>query len=292
MARQRLGQHFLNSPAWQQRILERLPFSADDVWVEIGAGHGEMTRHLAQRALRVVTIETDARLAENIRRNIESGVEEWRGVELTEGDVLSLDIGKLVGTSAGSERFRVYGNLPYYITSPILHHLFQWVDRIASIHVVIQLEVADRIAARPGPSSSAGGRDYGYLSVACQYYARPEIALKIPPGAFRPPPKVDSALVSMTMPGERAGLVIDNDEAFLEFVRLCFAQKRKTLHNNLRAIAPSEIIHRAIAECDLSEDVRAERLSVKEFALLRTKILSAGKDSAQAGRADDPAHRS
>lgn len=292
MARQRLGQHFLSSPAWQQRILDRLPFSADDVWVEIGAGHGEMTRHLAQRARRVVTIETDVRLADNLQRNIESGVEEWRGIDLAEGDVLSLDIGKLVGPSAGGERFRVYGNLPYYITSPILHHLFQWADRIASIHIVIQLEVAERIAARPGPSSSAGGRNYGYLSVACQYYAQPEIALKLPPGAFRPPPKVDSALVSMTIPGERTALAIDDDEAFLEFVRLCFAQKRKTLRNNLRAVAPDNIIRRAIAECGLPEDVRAERLSVKEFVLLRTKILSSEKDSVQAGRANDPAHRS
>ena len=274
MARQRLGQHFLSSPAWQARILAELPEEvaegARDIWVEIGPGHGEMTRHLARRAGRLVAVEADARLAENLRREIEAHPDEWPGVVIAEGDVLTKDLAGLAvpGGESGSSgrKFRVYGNLPYYITSPILHHLFQWADRIASIHIVIQLEVAERIAARPGV------RDYGYLSVACQFYARPEIALKIPPGAFRPPPKVTSAMVTMTLPGERAALGVKDEAKFLGFVQKCFAQKRKTLANNLRSFVPEVAIREALKACGLASDVRAEQISVKQFAELEARL--------------------
>ena len=277
MARQRLGQHFLSSPAWQARILAELPVqlpdSTGDIWLEVGPGHGEMTRHLARRAERLVAVEADARLAENLRREIAAHPDEWPGVTIAEGDVLSKDLGALAfpadqsGPARGDRKFRVYGNLPYYITSPILHHLFQWADRIASIHIVIQLEVAERIAARPGV------RDYGYLSVACQFYARPKIALKIPAGAFRPPPKVTSALVTMTLPGDRVGLGIKDEAEFLKFVQKCFAQKRKTLLNNLRSFVPEEKIRNALTAGGLASDARAEQMSVAQFAELQRRLV-------------------
>ena len=175
------------------------------------------------------------------------------------GDVLEQDFAAL----AGGERFRVYGNLPYYITSPILHQLFNYADQIDSIHVVIQLEVAERIVAQPGR------REYGYLSAACQFYTQPRIALRLPPGAFSPPPKVKSALVEMNLPGERARLNIGdarNETRFLKFVRTCFSQKRKTLRNNLRAISSEEQIHAALTATGLRLDARAEQLSLSQFA--------------------------
>jgi 16S rRNA (adenine1518-N6/adenine1519-N6)-dimethyltransferase len=261
MARQKLGQHFLGEPAWQKRILETLPRDPDDVWLEIGAGHGEMTRLLAGQGRRVASIETDARLAENLRRKIEEHPTEWPSVEIISGDVLQLDLRKLAG-----DRFRVYGNLPYYITSPILHHLFGYADQIASLHTVIQFEVAARIAARPGR------REYGYLSVACQFYARPEIVLRIPPGAFCPPPRVTSALVCMTLPGERASLGVRDERTFLEFVQTCFGQKRKTLRNNLRGIASDDRIHAALDASALRPDARAEQLSLAQFSALFAAI--------------------
>jgi 16S rRNA (adenine1518-N6/adenine1519-N6)-dimethyltransferase len=263
MARQKLGQHFLGDPAWQKRILETLPREADDVWLEIGAGHGEMTRSLASRGRRVISIEKDARLAENLRQRIQSHPAEWPSVEIVSGDVLQLDLGKLVGGG----RFRVYGNLPYYITSPILHHLFSYADQIASIHIVVQFEVAARIATRPGR------REYGYLSAACQFYTHPEIVLRIPPGAFLPPPRVTSALLRMTLPGERVSLRIRDQQAFLEFVQMCFGQKRKTLRNNLRAIAPDNRIHAALESCELRPDARAEQLSLAQFSALFAAII-------------------
>ncbi len=261
MARQKLGQHFLGNPAWQKRILETLPRDPDDVWLEIGAGHGEMTHLLASRGRRVISIETDARLAENLRRKIEEHPAEWPSVEIVSGDVLQLDLGKLAGG-----RFRVYGNLPYYITSPILHHLFQYADQIASIHIVIQFEVAERIAARPSR------REYGYLSAACQFYSRPEILLRIPPGAFRPPPRVTSALVRMALPGERASLAVRDEQHFLKFVQTCFGHKRKTLRNNLRSLASDDRIHAALDSCELRPDARAEQLSLAQFSALFAAI--------------------
>jgi 16S rRNA (adenine1518-N6/adenine1519-N6)-dimethyltransferase len=257
MARQRLGQHFLGDMGWRKRILAELPLVANDTWIEIGPGHGEMTQLLAGAGRRVIAIEADAKLAEGLRAAVDTEPERWPGVEVIRSDVLAADIGKL---RAGN--FHVYGNLPYYITSPIVHHLFRWADRISSIHIVIQLEVAQRIAANPGV------RDYGYLSTLCQFYAKPKIALRIPPGAFRPPPQVKSALVSMTLPGERARLFVPNEKLFLEFVQTCFGQKRKTLRNNLRQIAGDGKIHEALATANLRPDARAEQLTLAQFAAL------------------------
>lgn len=257
MPRQKLGQHFLSGPGWQKRILNTLPLGADDLWIEIGAGHGEMTRLLAAKGRRVIAIEADPRLAANLQEAVRARPDEWPGVEIVAGDVLELDLAKLAGG-----KFRVYGNLPYYITSPILHQLFGCANQILSIHVMMQFEVAARIVARPGR------REYGYLSAACQFYARPELALKIPPGAFRPPPKVTSALVRMALPGEGASLGIADEAKFLKFIQLCFGHKRKTLRNNLLTIASDQKIHDALASCGLRPDARAEQLPLAQFAKL------------------------
>jgi 16S rRNA (adenine1518-N6/adenine1519-N6)-dimethyltransferase len=257
MARQRMGQHFLGDAAWRQRILKILAPGANETWIEIGAGHGEMTQMLAADGRRVVAIEADSRLAEDLRQKVSSHPRDWPNLEIVSRDVLTADLHELVSGS-----FRVYGNLPYYITSPILHHLFEYAGQIRSIHIVIQLEVAERIAAKPGR------REYGYLSALCQFYANPEIVLRIPPGAFRPPPRVQSALVRMTLPGERAELNVSDEKEFLEFIQGCFGQKRKTLRNNLRQLAPDRKIHQALEDCGLRPDSRAEQLTLAQFAAL------------------------
>ncbi|MGA7855987.1 MAG: 16S rRNA (adenine(1518)-N(6)/adenine(1519)-N(6))-dimethyltransferase RsmA [Candidatus Acidiferrales bacterium] len=261
MARQRLGQHFLGDIGWRKRILATLPLGPNDIWVEIGPGHGEMTQFLAGDGRRVIAVEADPRLAEGLRASADAQPQQWPGVEVVSGDVLETDIGRLA-----TGNFHVYGNLPYYITSPILHHLFHWAGQIASIHIVIQLEVAERIVARPNV------RDYGYLSTFCQFYAHPKIALRIPPGAFHPPPKVKSALVSMTLPGERAHLNVADEKRLLEFVQACFAQKRKTLRNNLLEIADDQKIHDALAATGLRSDARAEQLTLAQFAALFSRL--------------------
>jgi 16S rRNA (adenine1518-N6/adenine1519-N6)-dimethyltransferase len=250
MTPQPLGQHFLGDAGWRARILEAIAPASDQVWVEIGAGGGEMTCELVGRVGRLIAIELDARMVERLR-SATAGM----GVEIVSGDVLALDLVKIAGP-----RFRVYGSLPYYITSPILRRLFDIVDHIEEIDVVIQLEVAQRVAARPK------SRDYGWLSVLAQYYTRPEILLRIPPGAFRPPPKVESALVRMRPPGEKARLGIADEGRFLQFAAACFAHKRKTLVNNLKARYGADKVRGALVGMGLGERARAEEMGVGEIA--------------------------
>ncbi len=273
MARQPLGQHFLISETWRERIRSELAPPATAPWVEIGAGRGEMTRELARDGVRVVAIETDARLIPFLRAL------SLPGVEIIHGDVLEADLAALAGGP-----FRVYGNLPYYITSPILHRLLGvFAANIRDVHIVVQREVAVRIAAHPG------GREYGYLSAFCQFYARPEILLPIPPGAFEPPPKVDSALLRLTLPGEGAALGLDAGAvpAFLNWLKICFAQKRKTLRNNLRGHANAKQIANAFAAAEIDPDARAEQLALSQMARLFEMLGSHSMESraARPGRA-------
>lgn len=266
MARQKLGQHFLADAGWREEIARAIRVSPDSIapspagrdasycWIEIGAGHGEMTEHLAATGAQVYAVELDPVLASALKRV----AKRFPNLEIVSADILESDIGKI----AAGKRVRVYGNLPYYITSPILHHLFTSAELIEEIHIVIQQEVALRLAARPGT------RDYGYLSVLTQYFSRPELVLEIPRGAFRPPPEVDSALVTLRFPGDRAKLPQMDGEAFLEFVKLCFAQKRKTLLNNLKSQWKPELVRQALAKLNLRADARAEQLSVASLAAI------------------------
>lgn len=211
-----------------------------------------MTEHLAANGVPVHAIELDATLARQLQRL----TQRFPNLTIVPGDALQSDI---AGIAAG-RRVRIYGNLPYYITSPILHHLFRFAKRIDEMHIVIQNEVAERLTAEPN------SKPYGYLSVATQLYARPELVLRIPREAFRPPPDVGSALVTLRLPGAGANLGLSSDEEFLDFVKLCFAQKRKTLLNNLRSTFHPDQIRGALERLNLRPDARAEQLSVPGFA--------------------------
>jgi len=272
MARQRLGQHFLVDTDWREQIaraigawppatlgspaVDAVPVAEETYsWIEVGAGHGEMTEHLASTGAAVYAIELDALLLARLRKL----AKRFPNLTVVHGDVLESDLAAL----AAGRRIRLYGNLPYYITSPILHHLFTFADRIDEIHIVIQEEVALRLTAKPET------KQFGYLSVVTQLYTRPELVMRIPRSAFRPPPEVGSALVTLRLPGDRAKLAIPDEAAFLDFVKLSFAQKRKTLVNNLRTLAKPDVVREALARENLRLDVRAEQLSVSQFAALR-----------------------
>ncbi len=271
MSPEKLGQHFLTGEGWREKILAAIRPAADGVWLEIGAGHGEMTSLLAACVRRVVAVELDASLAGGLREVTAP----LGNVSIISGDVLALDLPAiLIGAGGDADRFHVYGNLPYYITSPILHRLFESAARIEGIHVVIQMEVAERLRARPG------SRAYGYLSVLAQFYSRPEIRLRIPPGAFRPRPKVFSALVSMPLPGGGAGLGIESHAEFFDFVKLCFAQKRKTLWNNLRASIEEGRARKILDAARIEPRARAEELTLAQFAELFR--AAQGSDSSSA----------
>lgn len=272
MARQRLGQHFLSDPGWREKIAHAIRVSPHGMhaaaatgkgscWIEIGAGHGEMTEHLLKSGMPVIAVEIDPRLIERLQQLAQP----HPNLTVIPGDVLQTDLASL----AGGRRMRIYGNLPYYITSPLLHHFFQYANQIDEIHIVIQLEVAQRLTARPD------NKLYGYLSVATQFYSRPEFALRLPRGAFRPPPEVGSALVSLRFPGEGAKLQVTDAREFLEFVKTCFTQKRKTISNNLRPLAAPEHVRPILKDLNLREDARAEQLTVAQLAALYLAISSA-----------------
>lgn len=269
MTRQRLGQHFLANVDWQEQISRAIRVSrrstaplsgADYCWIEIGAGHGEMTEHLASTGAPVYAVEIDPHLGDHLRHLSK----QFGNLNVVQNDVLEVDI----PTLAAGRRIRVYGNLPYYITSPILHRLFSCADLIDEIHIVIQTEVALRLAAQPRTKA------YGYLSVVTQLYSRPEFVFEIPRDAFSPPPKVTSTLVTLRLPGERAKLDLSDIDSFLEFVKICFAQKRKNLVNNLRTLADPEAVRKELVSLELRPDARAEQLSVAQLAALSRAIAA------------------
>jgi 16S rRNA (adenine1518-N6/adenine1519-N6)-dimethyltransferase len=273
MARQRLGQHFLADIDWREQIaravgvsphspLHSEPTSPESYcWIEVGAGHGEMTEHLAATGASVYAVEFDAQLAARLQKL----AKKIPNLTVVQGDILETDLSAL----AASRRIRLYGNLPYYITSPILHHFFLFADQIDEIHIVIQEEVAQRLAAKPE------NKQYGYLSVVTQLYTRPELVLRIPRNAFSPPPEVGSALVTLRLPGERAKLYLRDELDFLDFVKLCFSQKRKTLVNNLRSIADPKTVREILAARNLRPDTRAEQLTVAQFAAIHAALADA-----------------
>jgi 16S rRNA (adenine1518-N6/adenine1519-N6)-dimethyltransferase len=230
-------------------------------WIEVGAGHGEMTEHLASTGAAVYAIEVDALLIARLQRV----AKKFPNLTVVPGDVLETDLAAL----AAGRRIRLYGNLPYYITSPILHHFFTFADQIDEIHIVIQEEVALRLTAKPQT------KRYGYLSVVTQLYSRPEFVLRIPRNAFSPPPEVGSALVTLRLPGDRAKLALRDEAAFLEFVKSCFSQKRKTLVNNLRPLASPDAIREILTAQNLRRDARAEQLTVAQFAALYASLSAA-----------------
>src|SRR5260221_5236916 len=217
-----------------------------------------MTGQLGSTAAPADAIELDPLLTAALKRH----AKRFPNLEIVSADILESDIAKI----AAGRRVRIYGNLPYYITSPILHHLFTSAELIEEIHIVVQHEVALRLAARPGT------RDYGYLSVLTQYFSRPELVLEIPREVFRPPPEVSSALVTLRFPGERANLSQIDEDSFLEFVKFCFSQKRKTLVNNLKSQVKAELVRENLAILNLRPDARAEQLSVTNFAALFNRL--------------------
>jgi 16S rRNA (adenine1518-N6/adenine1519-N6)-dimethyltransferase len=255
----KLGQNFLVDPAACIAIADALGDISRETVVEIGPGAGAITELLAPRAHRVVAIELDRDLAARLRA-------QFPALEIIEADVLTVDLNTL---RREGEKLRVVGNLPYYITSGILLRLFHFNSSIASAVIMMQREVADRVAAAPG------SRDYGLLSATTQLYAKVERILTLPPSAFMPPPDVHSTVLRLTMRPRFAELGVD-PETFLHFLRQSFAQKRKTLGKNLRAAGfnPARIID-ALEKAAIPASARAEELDLERMAALWTALQQA-----------------
>lgn len=260
-ARKRFGQHFLE-PAWVTRMVDRMEIRPDDTVLEIGPGRGALTRPLAERAARVIAVEIDRVLAAELPGLMPPNV------RVIEGDILDLDLPALLADER--RPVRVAGNLPYNVSSPILFRLLaaaQGGALIADATLMLQKEVADRLVAAPG------GGDYGVLAVQTQLAADVDRLLNLPPGAFRPPPKVSSAVVRLRF---RPPVADPGDPAVFErLVRGVFLQRRKTLSNALKPVAHQLGREAAplLAAAGIDGGRRPEELSVAEFAAISRAVL-------------------
>ncbi len=269
----KLGQNFLADPAAAARIVDALGDVSTRTVIEIGPGKGALTEVLSSRTPRLIAIELDRVLAAQLRMKFATR----HNVEIVEGDALAVDYASLVLRTPGplrqmrpptSERARVVGNIPYYITSDLLLRLFDFHEYFDQIVVMLQKEVADRVAARPG------SRDYGLLSATTQLFARPEALFGLPPGAFSPPPSVHSAVVRLTIEPKAERLGVPAEE-FVDFLKLSFGQKRKTLANNLKARYSDARIRAAIAAARIRPDVRAEAVPLEKMAAVFRALAEA-----------------
>jgi len=259
-----LGQHFLTSQDAAARIVDALGDISQSTVLEIGPGRGILTSLLATPARRLIAVELDRVLAAQLR--LKFGMA--RNVEILEADILAIDLDSLFGPKPGlgqpgiefrPQPVKVVGNLPYYITSDILLRLFEFSKYFESIVIMVQREVAERVAAKPG------GSEYGLLSATAQLYARVENLFTLPPGVFAPPPKVHSSVLRLTISPRQEELGVAGD-GFIGFLRLSFAHKRKTLWNNLKEKYDEAALKRALAEAKVKPAVRAETLSLEESA--------------------------
>ena len=273
----KMGQHFLASEDLAERIVDALGDVSESTVLEIGPGKGIMTSLLAKRARRLIAVELDRVLAAQLR--LKFGM--YRNVEIIEGDVLAVDIDSLFGPKPGLGRpgieikpqpAKVVGNLPYYITSDILLRLFQFSKYFESIVIMVQKEVADRIAAEPG------GRDFGMLSATAQLYARVEKLFTLPPGAFSPPPKVHSTVLRLDIDPQQEKLGVAGD-GFIDFLRFSFGQKRKTLWNNLKENYPETRLKEALAEAHVKPTARAETLTLEQSAAVYRALREGNGES-------------
>ncbi len=260
----KLGQHFLASESAAQRIVEALGEVSQTTVLEIGPGRGAITGLLARKTRRLIAVELDRVLAAQLRMKFSA----QPSVEIIEGDILKIELDTVFGPKPGSlrpgltfapEPASVIGNLPYYITSDILLRLLEYHRYFSMIVIMVQKEVADRLAAAPG------NRDYGLLSATAQLYGRVEKLFTLPPGAFSPPPKVHSTVVRLTVRPRLDALQV-SETGFIPFLKLCFGQKRKTLWNNLKTRYDQDVLRAALAKSGVKPTVRAEALPLEKTA--------------------------
>ena len=262
----KLGQNFLIDRGAARRIVEALGDVSDRVVIEIGPGRGVLTDVLIPRARRVIGIELDRVLAAQLRMRYAM----HGNIEILESDFVTAEFPSMVGRKPGPlhdlrptqpETVDIIGNLPYYVTSDIVLRILELHSHIERAVIMVQREVADRLAAEPG------SRDYGLLSATAQLFARVEKLFTLPPDAFSPPPKVHSSVVRLTMAPRLDELRV-LEEPFIAFLKLSFAQKRKTLLNNLKGTFPEAEIRRGLKAAGLRSDVRAEAVPLEKSAAL------------------------
>ncbi|MGN0428296.1 MAG: 16S rRNA (adenine(1518)-N(6)/adenine(1519)-N(6))-dimethyltransferase RsmA [Agathobacter sp.] len=261
----KFGQNFLIDTRILEGIIQAACVTKEDFVLEIGPGIGTMTQYLCEHAREVVAVEID----QNLIPILKDTLSEYDNVEVINDDILKVDINQLARERNGGKPIKVVANLPYYITTPIIMGLFESHVPIDSITIMVQKEVADRMQVGPGT------KDYGALSLAVQYYAKPEIVLNVPPSCFMPQPKVGSAVIRLTR-HEVPPVDVKNEKLMFALIRASFNQRRKTLANGLNNFPQislsKEQIQECIVELGVPVTVRGEALSLEQFAALSNII--------------------
>lgn len=257
----RFGQNFLIDTHVLEKIIAASQISKEDFVLEIGPGIGTMTQYLAEYAREVAAVEIDNTLIPILKDTLK----DWDNVTVINDDILKVDIRKLALERNGGKPIKVVANLPYYITTPIIMGLFENQVPVDSITIMVQKEVADRMQVGPGT------KDYGALSLAVQYYAKPEIVANVPPNCFMPRPKVGSAVIRLER-YEKPPVEVSNEKLMFRIIRASFNQRRKTLVNGLKNSQElsysREEIEEVLNECGIPLNIRGEALTLTEFASL------------------------
>lgn len=262
------GQNFLIDTNILERIISESEITKDDCVLEIGPGIGTMTQYLAESAKRVVAVEIDKSLIPILEDTL-SG---YDNVTVINDDILKVDIKKLCDEYNDSRPIKVVANLPYYITTPIIMGLFESHVPLKSITIMVQKEVADRMQQKPG------SKDYGALSLAVQYYAKPEIVAEVSPNCFIPKPNVSSAVIRLTR-YENPPIEVDDEHFMFSLIRASFNQRRKTLANGLANGGlglDRETVNSMLEKMGLSLTVRGEALTLEQFAKLSNLLGKKG----------------
>lgn len=261
----KFGQNFLINTSILEEIIDAAEITKEDFVLEIGPGIGTMTQYLCEAAREVVAVEIDTNLIPILGDTLSA----YDNVEVMNADILKVDIAKLADERNGGKPIKVVANLPYYITTPIIMGLFESHVPIDSITIMVQKEVADRMQVGPG------SKEYGALSLAVQYYAKPEIVVNVPPSCFMPQPKVGSAVIRLTR-HENPPVDVDNEKLMFQVIRASFNQRRKTLANGLNNFGSfslgKEEIQKSIEELGVPVNIRGEALSLEQFAKLSNII--------------------
>ena len=257
----RFGQNFLIDTHVLEKIIAASQISKEDFVLEIGPGIGTMTQYLAEYAREVAAVEIDNTLIPILKDTLK----DWDNVTVINDDILKVDIRKLALERNGGKPIKVVANLPYYITTPIIMGLFENQVPVDSITIMVQKEVADRMQVGPGT------KDYAALSLAVQYYAKPEIVANVPPNCFMPRPKVGSAVIRLER-YEKPPVEVSNEKLMFRIIRASFNQRRKTLVNGLKNSQElsysREEIEEVLNECGIPLNIRGEALTLAEFASL------------------------
>ena len=257
----KFGQNFLIDTNVLDKIISASEITKDDCVLEIGPGIGTMTQYLAESAGEVIAVEIDKALIPILEDTLSA----YDNVTVINDDILKVDINKIVEERNGGRPIKVVANLPYYITTPIIMGLFESHVPLKSITIMVQKEVAERMQVGPGT------KDYGALSLAVQYYARPEIVANVPPNCFIPRPNVGSAVIRLTR-YEVPPVQVDDEHKMFALIRASFNQRRKTLVNGLGNAAglnvSKEQVTKALEQMQLSPTVRGETFTLEQFAQL------------------------